>query len=178
MQEVEPTPLVASILRDFRDAGGAVDYVLLKPDDPSASLARLHREAAGKGMDVIELRCRTTAQETQRLWGQDITSYVPRIKYDLDRANGEVELTDLFLSQYWRAFSDPPHAMRLPNPDQCFQEINDRLLGELLAWSIWRWSSDWSSYFDAGNEWWGAFLWTLVYYDKSRVIWIGASTTD
>lgn len=43
---------------------------------------------------------------------------------------------------------------------------------------IHRWPTDWSSYFAAGHEWWGAFLWTV---EDTRNEWttvIGASSTD
>jgi hypothetical protein len=43
---------------------------------------------------------------------------------------------------------------------------------------IFKWSDDWSNYFTAGQEWWGAFFWTIYDKNKKSIIVIGASTTD
>ena len=40
------------------------------------------------------------------------------------------------------------------------------------------WSTDWSNYFEAGKEWWGAFYWTILLEEKQEIIVIGASATD
>ena len=43
---------------------------------------------------------------------------------------------------------------------------------------IYKWSNDWSEYFDDGNEWWGSACWSI--YDKSmdRFIIIMVTVTD
>jgi len=43
---------------------------------------------------------------------------------------------------------------------------------------IYRWSDDWSNYFDAGKEWWGAFYWTVLDKMRNKIIVIAASSTD
>lgn len=43
---------------------------------------------------------------------------------------------------------------------------------------IYRWSDDWSNYFDQGKEWWGTFFWTILIPDKRRIVVIAASSTD
>ncbi|WNO10071.1 hypothetical protein [Teredinibacter sp. KSP-S5-2] len=40
------------------------------------------------------------------------------------------------------------------------------------------WPTNWSNYFDAGNEWWGSFLWSVLDKKNKWVTVIGASTTD
>ena len=43
---------------------------------------------------------------------------------------------------------------------------------------IHRWETNWSSYFRAGLEWWGAFFWTVEDVKNGWVTVIGAATTD
>lgn len=40
------------------------------------------------------------------------------------------------------------------------------------------WSTDWCTYFDVGNEWWGSFLWTILLRDRAEIVVIGASASD
>ncbi len=42
---------------------------------------------------------------------------------------------------------------------------------------FWEWPTNWSTYFDAGHEWWGSFCWSVVTPDR-RIVGIVASTTD
>jgi hypothetical protein len=44
--------------------------------------------------------------------------------------------------------------------------------------TIHRWPTDWSTYFDAGNEWWGSFCWTVEDHHHGWVTVLAASTTD
>ena len=41
-----------------------------------------------------------------------------------------------------------------------------------------RWPTDWSNYFAAGHEWWGAFFWTIEDTKNGWVTIIAASSTD
>lgn len=43
---------------------------------------------------------------------------------------------------------------------------------------IHHWSTEWSSYFEPGHEWWGAFYWTVKDSKNGWVTVIGASATD
>jgi hypothetical protein len=43
---------------------------------------------------------------------------------------------------------------------------------------IYSWPTDWASYFDAGQEWWGSFLWTLANPGENRIVVLVASATD
>ncbi|WP_145051409.1 hypothetical protein [Lignipirellula cremea] len=102
------------------------------------------------------------------------------IKYEIDNATSSLVDMDEFVREYTYAFTDPPYGIRCSCDDEkraiCSQSMT-RLFGDLSDFTIRKWSTDWSNYFDAGNEWWGAFLWTLV-SDDGRGWWIGASTTD
>jgi hypothetical protein len=102
------------------------------------------------------------------------------LTYEIDNATSSLIAVDEFVSEYTHAFTDPPYGIRSANDAESQAICSDslaRLFGDLTHFSIRKWSTSWSNYFDAGNEWWGAFLWTLV-SDDGRGWWVGASTTD
>jgi hypothetical protein len=41
-----------------------------------------------------------------------------------------------------------------------------------------QWKTDWSTYFDAGHEWWASFLWSLARPNTNNIVVIAASSTD
>jgi hypothetical protein len=92
------------------------------------------------------------------------------------QAGGEL-LTD----GYAEAFSDPPYGMRLGLAElsSLFEQINRELLGGLHdTLEVWQWSTDWSTWFEPGSEWWGAYLWTAAPADRPWITVIAASATD
>lgn len=56
--------------------------------------------------------------------------------------------------------------------------LNVKTFTDFDNYEIYKWSDDWSNYFDAGKEWWGTFYWTLLNKDTKQVIVIGASASD
>jgi hypothetical protein len=100
------------------------------------------------------------------------------------------------------ALLDPPY--RLRNPDRAsygafgsseyaareaawMRDVLREFCAEVLALDdpkrashlrIHRWPTDWSSYFGAGHEWWGAFYWTVEDSENGWITVIGASSTD
>lgn len=60
----------------------------------------------------------------------------------------------------------------------CFEvlELNNLEEGRNLV--IEKWPTNWSNYFDAGNEWWGAYYWTIQNPMKKIILVIAASDTD
>ncbi len=79
------------------------------------------------------------------------------------------------------AFSDPPYGLGL-NPTEA-QRIFDAIIDGLFGGfrddlEILRWSNDWSNYFDAGHEWWGAFWWTIHDPSRKTLIAVAASASD
>lgn len=90
---------------------------------------------------------------------------------------------------YWYAFLEPPHGtgpvivngetIRNEYGAEDFEIVNHNLfpLGteqlEVLAWT-----TDWSNYFDAGHEWWGASCWSIYDGLMKRFVVIMASSTD
>jgi hypothetical protein len=82
---------------------------------------------------------------------------------------------------YAEAFSDTPYnvQMKLEDINTLFEDINNAAFGGLRQdLEVYEWSNDWSTYFDAGNEWWGSFLWTVKHPTQKVIAAIGASTTD
>ena len=78
---------------------------------------------------------------------------------------------------YRKAFLYPPHTNNYTDAD--FDKINAALFPNGTdSLEVYKWSTDWSNYFDDGHEWWGALCITV--YDRStgRFAVIMASATD
>ena len=78
---------------------------------------------------------------------------------------------------YRKAFLCPPYGNSYTDND--FERINAVLFpGGVAELEVYRWTTDWSEYFDEGHEWWGALC--LTVYDKTldRFVVIMASATD
>lgn len=78
---------------------------------------------------------------------------------------------------YRKAFLCPPHENSYTDSD--FDRINAVLFpGGSEDLEVYRWTTDWSEYFDEGHEWRGALC--LTVYDKTldRFVVIMASATD
>lgn len=82
---------------------------------------------------------------------------------------------------YKSAFFLPPYGLRDSADAQAalFTAINVEVFGSDMEQSeIFAWSTDWSNFFDAGRDWWGAFYWTVYRPGSNRMVAIGASSTD
>lgn len=168
-----------------------LDYFFfqLAPGDPTSPTA--HQILAGAGMSAFDAQNeahfdrlrRQLLEEPAQLAGLRLEDLEPArrftLRYDLAGASCSPVTLDEFLAAYRPAFLDPPYRLRLDaaRAAKLCEESLTVLLGDLAEWSICAWSDDWSNYFDAGKEWWGAYLWTLCRAD-GRGVWIGASTTD
>lgn len=95
-----------------------------------------------------------------------------------------ITVDELFSSQerdgllsYRRAFLYPPHGNGYTGRD--FVRVNAALFPNGTdGLEAYRWSTDWTEYFDEGREWWGTLC--LTVYDESldRFAVIAASATD
>ncbi len=78
---------------------------------------------------------------------------------------------------YWYTFLKTPHTTGYRPED--FTAVNAALFpagtDEL---EVYEWTTDWSSYFDEGHEWWGAACWSVYDKQMNRYVVILASTTD
>jgi len=78
---------------------------------------------------------------------------------------------------YWYALMEPVHGRN--NKPEDFKKVNEVLFPNGTdALDIYEWTTDWSDFFDAGHEWYGACCWTV--YDKSlnRYVVMLVSATD
>jgi hypothetical protein len=90
---------------------------------------------------------------------------------------------DYLTNGYAQAFTEPPHGLSSklePSEiDELFRALNQELFGSLGDHlSIQAWSTDWSGYFQPGQEWWGSFLWSVHWPARQRIVVVAASTTD
>ena len=78
---------------------------------------------------------------------------------------------------YRKAFLCPPHGN--PYNDRDFDRVNGVLFpGGPECLEVYRWTTDWSEYFDEGREWWGALCLTVYDNTLDRFVVIMASATD
>jgi hypothetical protein len=78
---------------------------------------------------------------------------------------------------YWYAFIETVHTSGYGPED--FRRVNEVLFPNgPESLEAMQWTTDWSSYFDDGHEWWGTACWSV--YDRSldRYVVIMASATD
>ncbi len=105
--------------------------------------------------------------------------------FDLIAARGkQIGVGELFAPpreaeelNYRGAFLHPPHGVRYTDAD--FDRLNAALFPKGTdGLEVYRWTTDWSNYFDDGHEWWGTLC--LTVYDKrmGRYAVILASATD
>lgn len=79
--------------------------------------------------------------------------------------------------KYWYAFLEPPYKNKYDIND--FRAFNAALFPQGTdGLEIFSWNTDWSDFFNAGHEWWGAGCWSI--YDKltNKYVIILASCTD
>jgi hypothetical protein len=186
MREVFFTPDLANALLAFERAGGVVDFVLIEPTTQDGPPELLHRSAAVFGLKVVDQRLQAYAQANAS--SEYPSSHFFRLTWQEDHAVGRpIDMaeflgppTDSALAQgFVSALRHPPYADLSGAPfDPLFHSIVQGVLGPHDGpLSIYAWSTNWSNYFDAGLEWWGAHLWTVQRAD-GLIAWIGASSTD
>jgi hypothetical protein len=78
------------------------------------------------------------------------------------------------------AFVSTPYSLRVRGEE--LQQLWTKVVVELLqspqdSTTMFRWDGDWSPFFDAGREWWGAAAWTIT-RSPSQLLVVCASTTD
>lgn len=129
--------------------------------------------AVGRPIDVVTFVGRAYDWSTRRIvstWSE--TSAGTRSK----QSAGE-----FLIDGYAEVFSDTPYGMRadLDQVNAWFEAINRELLGGLDGdLVVWSWSTDWSTWFEDGREWWGAYLWTVERQGLPWITAIAASSTD
>jgi hypothetical protein len=189
MNEVAPDSELAALLADYKHCGGIIDYVLLE-SDTEAPPDHLHRLAALAGMAAIDrhpdYRFLRIGRDEAKLTGQRVafSTFWGTDDVELKPLGGRawsIPTADGLVDGYKTSFFHPPHGLGGSNEERAvlFANINRRILGTAPeSAEIFSWSTDWSNYFDAGHEWWGAFFWTVRASGSPRFVAIGASSTD
>ncbi len=177
---------LAQLFERFRYIGGVVDYVVIDPGNNQPSY-ELHQMAAIFFMEVLNDRFGTSKwccdydPDPDIMYADPITVSEflgPRFNHE---KNTIIKPRSRVESGYAYAFSDPPYSLgvSLEEANQLFSAINKHLFDSFSAeLEIYQWSTDWSSYFRAGNEWWGSFLWTIYNKRRNFIVAVGASATD
>ncbi|MEW4452795.1 hypothetical protein AB1L30_08980 [Bremerella sp. JC817] len=79
------------------------------------------------------------------------------------------------------AMSSPPYPLDATpeEVDRMLQSMLHGLLNDLADDPLLlRWPTDWCNYFDAGNEWWGSFLWSVGVPAWQQIVVMAASSSD
>jgi hypothetical protein len=194
LQGRPPTATLAAALATYEAAGGVLDYVAF--DVVSSPSLSDHEEAATRAMAAIRLKLERPPSGFQlKVSGAPGPSIAvsardfvgPFYDWKTERlvspwVDGTRGLGGDFVTHgYADAFLEPPYSLRctLDQATSLFQCVNTELFGRLSdELEIRSWSTDWSNYFDSGLEWWGAFYWTVYSPTVSRLVVVGASSTD
>jgi hypothetical protein len=198
MRNAASDPELCSLLARFDAAGGVLDYVILERQDAVSQYA-CHRAAALAGMAEVDRRLEKWAvQHASPKYPIDMFF---RVRWDEAKLTGEPVGFSTFwgtddveakpigkrarsipnVDGYKTAFFHPPYALQgsASEKAELFTGINRYVLGaEPQQAEIFSWSTNWSNYFEAGHEWWGAFYWTIHPADSQRMVVVGASSTD
>ncbi len=160
------------LLEEYPDI--VCDYVLVNSEDPKALSKGVFPY---RGTDSHRLALEYAADklfEGGREWSYDMRS--ARCRKLSPKALFAPADSDQWLN-YRKAFLRPPHED--PYTDSDFDRVNAVLFpGGTEGLEVFRWTTDWSEYFDEGHEWWGALC--LTVYDRTldRFVVIMASATD
>jgi hypothetical protein len=181
LREIKVTSELQPLLAHFAEIGGVIDYVVMRADEENVIPDNLHQNAAILFMQIMKERTEKYFAELALSHPQYVGQNLFQIEFEPSKAVRRQISLDEFIEGYRYAFSEPPYSLR-----ESKQEVNELFIGVNQALfdrfeaplEIYEWSNDWSTYFDPGNEWWGAFLWTVWNEKKNWVIGIGASATD
>lgn len=207
MKELQPKGATADALREYGRVGGVIDHILISANDEKRPHDEFHRAAALLTLDVLRRRtddyfARLLAQAEYRdrqrseffqvtvnpelLTGRPVTvdEFIGPLRDRTSNGFLTVDARSLLTadpSGYAYAFCEPPYPMSCSAAEAAdlFRALTDALFGGFdEALFIYAWSTDCSTYFDAGREWWGTFFWTVEHRDSGRMVGIAASTTD
>lgn len=201
--EVVPLDGLEGALRAFRTAGGVVDYGLVHVNSSLVGEEQSHRFAASTMIRQAPHRWSPIEEVTTRDRGFTYDADPSRATFEritveefvgpfydwsthrlkspwVDGSRGGLPHGPI-THGYADAFSGPPYPLREPieKTSKWFEAINTGTFGGLNQnLVVLRWSTDWSNYFDAGHEWWGAYCWTVQLVGSAMITGIGVSSTD
>ena len=172
---------------------GEVDYHLLS-DDKAYEGMESHREALRVVFEWLVKQSIEDKERARIMFGDDLADKLRPLVYDIDKAKPspldpqvffycpKIVKIDYYGSvfydaewkpndenfgttvPYWYALMEPVHGRR--NKPEDFKEVNKVLFPNGTdTLDIYEWITDWSDFFDAGHEWYGACCWSV--YDKT-----------
>ncbi|OSZ78942.1 hypothetical protein CAP35_12045 [Chitinophagaceae bacterium IBVUCB1] len=166
----------------------AIDITILESDESIIDIYKSSLEAALTGIQIFSKRVKN-----HYFVYTDVTPVAQEISFSEFIGNG-VDIETLRLTKRdfnsknneglaYALFCTPYRSWEVSNEDNL---LFRKFLSVFIfvppiietKYIIYKWSDDWSNYFDVGKEWWGTFFWTL--YDKTtnHITVIAASTTD
>ena len=185
---------------------GEVDYNLLCDDKPYEGM-KSHRKALRCVFDWLVKQSIEDKENARIMFGDHVADQLRPLAYDIDKAQPSplypqvffycpnIVKTDYYGNvrydaewvpndenfgttvPYWYALLEPVHGRR--NKPEDFKKVNEDLFPNGAdALDIYEWTTDWSDFFDAGHEWYGACCWSV--YDKTmnRYVVMLVSATD
>lgn len=163
---------VSQLLAEYPEL--VCDFCIIRSENPSANANRVFPY---RGVESHRLALACAARELfsdGNEWSYDLGG--ARCRKLSGKALFAPVQADQWLN-YRRAFLCPPHGTSYTDRD--FDRVNAVLFpGGSDGLEAFRWTTDWSQYFDDGHEWWGALC--LTVYDRTleRFVVIMASATD
>ena len=185
---------------------GEVDYHLLCDDKPYEGM-RSHKEALQLVFEWLAEESTENKENARSMFGDDLADRMHPLVYDIDKAQPSpldpqeffycpnIVKTDYYGNAwydaewepndenfgttvpYWYAVLEPVQGRR--NKPEDFKKVNEVLFPNGTdALDIYEWTTDWSDYFDAGHEWYGACCWSIFDKSMSRYVVMLVSATD
>ncbi len=202
MRELTSDPFYELIEKEYDRC--VIDYCLVKSDFPYRGM-RSHREAVLFAMLKMIERYLIDTRAAEEGWANGVRDdffpwcfdfgkaqahpisseeflFVPTVVRRIkggsviyDRPDPDVDAGEQI--PYWYAFLEPPQWFDC-TPDD-FRRVNDALFPKGAdGLEVFEWTTDWSNYFDAGHEWWGAACWSVYDRRLDRFAVLFASATD
>jgi hypothetical protein len=170
-------------LEAYAAAGGVVEFIVYQGepgDDP-------HEAAMRAAANELGLEWTATPRISGRPTAAEFVGRIESSAGVFDRpgpflaarqaaGSFSMNITDGLLF----AFTDPPYTLRA-RPDEAdgwWDLVSRELFNNYQDVAIARWTDDWSTYFDAGHEWWGAYWWTVHNRAREWMVVVAASATD
>ena len=172
---------------------GEVDYNLFCDDKPYEGM-KSHREALRCVFDWLVKQSIEDKENARIIFGNHVADKLRTLAYDIDKAQPSplappvffycpnIVKTDYYGNvcydaewvpndenfgttvPYWYALMEPVHGRN--NKPEDFKKVNEVLFPNGTdTLDIYEWTTDWSDFFDAGHEWYGACCWSV--YDKT-----------
>ena len=185
---------------------GEVDYYLLHDDKDYEGL-NSHRDALRFVFDRLAEKDIEDQEKARERWGDKVADKLSPLVYYIDKAQATPLTPQIFLYcpnivktdyygnvwydaewipnddnigttvPYWYALLEPVHGRN--NKPEDFKKVNEILFpngtDEL---DIYEWTTDWSDFFDAGHEWYGACCWSVYDMSMDRYVVMLVSATD